>query len=114
DLMRLVETEGEEDRLLQPLMHDPAAVALLGHAKLALVEQIEHLADRIADHALGFRRDLNGMLVGAVDEGLEMVVGHGGLGQIRQNCAWPGASAASPAVSAAPISARKAGSFSVR
>jgi hypothetical protein len=61
-------------------MHGPTAVSLLRHAKLALVEEIEHLADGVAHHALGLRRDLDGMLVGAVDESLEMVVGHGGLG----------------------------------
>src|SRR5262249_48307563 len=111
---RFVETEREQDRLLQPLMHGPAAVALLGHAKLALVEQVEHLADGVAHDALGLRRDVDGMLVGAFDESLEMVVGHVGLDPIRQTCAWPGASSASLPPSAAPISARKEGSDSVR
>ena len=76
--MRLVQAEGEQDRLLQPLMHDPAALALLGDSELAFVEEIENLLDRVAHHAFGFRRDLDGMLVGAIDEGLEVIVGHGG------------------------------------
>ena len=51
---------------------------LLGDPQLALVEQIEHLLHGVAHHALGLGRDLDGVLVGAVDEGLEMIVGHGG------------------------------------
>ena len=61
-------------------MHDPGAVALLRHPELAPVEEIEHFVYGVTHHALGLRRDLDGVLVGAVDEGLEMVVGHGGLG----------------------------------
>ncbi len=57
-------------------MHHPAAVALLGDPELAFVEEIERFLDGVAHHALGLGRDLGGMLIGAVDEGLEMVVGH--------------------------------------
>ena len=53
DLLRIVEAEGEQDRLLQPLMHDPLAVDLLGDAGLALVEEIESLLHGVAHHAFG-------------------------------------------------------------
>ena len=59
-------------------MHHPGAVLLLGHPELAFVEEIEHLVERVAHHALGLRRNFDGMLIGAVDEGLEVIVGHGG------------------------------------
>ncbi|MND00165.1 hypothetical protein D3C83_186800 [compost metagenome] len=58
-------------------MHDPIAADLLGDAKLASVEQVEHLVHGVAHHALGLGRDLARMFVGAVDEGLEMIVRHG-------------------------------------
>ena len=113
--MRLMQAEGEQDRLLQPLMHHPAALALLGHSELAFVEEIENLLDRVAHHAFGLRRDLGGMFVGAIDESLEMIVGHGGC-QVRQNWTLKGIgwAASVSLLSSTPMAVRNVGSASVR
>src|SRR5680860_1319893 len=53
DLVRVVQAERQQDRFLQPLMDHPLAADLLGDPELALVEQVQHLLDRVAYHALG-------------------------------------------------------------
>ena len=58
-MLHVVEAEGQQHGLLQPLMHDPFAVALLGHAQLAVVEPVERRLDRVAHRALGLGRDLD-------------------------------------------------------
>ena len=73
----VLQAEGQQHRLLDPLVHAPGAVALFGHAKRACVELREHVLDRVAH--LG-RRGLRGQLCarvpGALDDGLQVRVGH--------------------------------------
>src|SRR4029453_10943503 len=45
DGLDLAEAEVEEDRLLGPLVHNPALAASLGDAELAAVEQLDGLLD---------------------------------------------------------------------
>ena len=49
--LHVVQAEGQQHRLLQPLIDDPGAVALLGHPHLAGIEQVERRLHRIADLA---------------------------------------------------------------
>ena len=43
-----VEAEGQQHRLLEPLVDDPCAAALLGDAHGTAVEQAQRLLDRVA------------------------------------------------------------------
>ena len=47
DRLDLPQAEVEEDRLLRPLVDDPAVVARLGDPELATVEQVDRLLDRL-------------------------------------------------------------------
>src|SRR5574338_210326 len=47
----VAEAEGDEHRLLDPLVHGPLAVDLLGHPQAALVQAVDDLGDRLADDA---------------------------------------------------------------
>ncbi len=98
-------------------MHDPGAVDLLGHADLALVEQVEGLVHGVAHHASRLGRDLAGVLEGAFDEVLEMLVRHGWPRprQVKQHSA-PGKRPGAILVlrTRAPMAARKGASASVR
>src|SRR5574338_341005 len=47
----VTEAEGDEHRLLDPLVHGPLAVDLLGHPQAALVQAVDDLGDRLADDA---------------------------------------------------------------
>ena len=50
---RIVEAEGQQHRLLEPLVDLPLAAGLLGHAQLAVVERVERGVDRLAHGAFG-------------------------------------------------------------
>ena len=74
------EAEGQQHRLLQPLMHHPGVADLLGDADLALVEQVERGFHRLAHGALGGDVDLRALFEGVVDDLFEggEVGGRGG------------------------------------
>jgi hypothetical protein len=73
----VVEAEGQQHRLLQPLIDLPLAVSpALGHPRLALVEQIERAIDSLANLALGRRRNAVAGIEGGVDGGFECGQGH--------------------------------------
>jgi hypothetical protein len=49
----VLEAEGEQHGLLDPLVGDPVAVDLLGDAQAAGIELAEHVADGVADARRG-------------------------------------------------------------
>ena len=73
----VIQPEGEQHRLLQPLMRVPFAVALLGDAERAAVEPIERRLHRVAGLALGRAVDALALVPGGVDGRLQLVVIHG-------------------------------------
>ena len=48
DRLGLPETEGEQDRLLHPLVRGPCALTLLGNTHAASIEEIDDLAHRVS------------------------------------------------------------------
>ena len=68
----VVEAERQQHRLLQPLIDLPFAAGLaLGHACLALVEQIQRVIHGLADFAFGRGRDAVAGVERGVDGGFE-------------------------------------------
>ena len=75
DHAHIVETEREQDGLLEPLIDVPLAVGLsLGNARFAGIEQIEGGIHRLAHCALGLWADLVASLEGLVDDAGKLVV----------------------------------------
>ncbi len=79
----VVEAEGQQHRLLQPLVDLPRirprrARDFLGDPRLAGIHEIERLFDRVAHVARRLRRDLRAILEGAFDQRLKFRVGHAG------------------------------------
>ena len=74
-----VEAEGEQHRLLQPLVDRPAGRRLLGDAHHARIEQAERRLHRIAHRPGRLRADRVAVFVGGVDGRLQGggVGGHG-------------------------------------
>jgi hypothetical protein len=75
DRRHRTEPEGEQHRLLQPLVDHPALRPLLRDSRLARIEQGERAIDREADLAPGFRADRIAHLPGALDH-VPQIVGH--------------------------------------
>ena len=67
DQLHVVEPEGQQHGLLQPLMHMPLAAVFLGDAQRAGVEILQRRLDRVAHLALGIRADAVARLPGIVD-----------------------------------------------
>ena len=57
DRLHRVEAERQQHGFLEPLVDDPLAADLLGDARLAAIERGDRRIDRLADFALGRRRD---------------------------------------------------------
>ena len=67
-----MQAEGQQDRLLQPLVHHPVAVALLGHAQLAGVEEIAEPPRPPSRTAPVVSGVISAAVAGAIDESLEI------------------------------------------
>ncbi len=75
DHAHIVETEREQDRLLEPLIDVPLAVGVsLGDARFAGIEQVERRFHRLAHRTLGLRADLVAAFEGLVDDVGKLVV----------------------------------------
>src|SRR5690606_24096084 len=76
DGRHVVEPERQQHRLLEPLVDRPLAGDLLGHPRLAAVEEFKRAVDRIADLAAGRARDLVTLLERRIDDPLKLFVAH--------------------------------------
>ena len=89
---RIVEAEGEQHGLLQPLVHDPFAAELLGGAEAAVVQAGDRRFDRVADLALGGAVDGVALFPGRIDGGLKLLAHCSlkkGRGTLFGRYAWP-------------------------
>ena len=77
DRRGVVEAEGEQHGLLQPLARLPLAGLLFGDAQLAFVEAVERRLDGVADLAPGAGTDSIALLPGGVDDRLQLFRIHG-------------------------------------
>ncbi len=77
DLAHVVEAEGEQHRLLEPLLDLPGTAVLAGDAQLAIVERGQRRLDSVAHFALGGGGNAVARLPGSVDGGLQLADGHG-------------------------------------
>src|SRR5262249_49888014 len=73
----IVETEGEQHGLLEPLLRLPSAIPFLGHAQFAFVEAVKRALDRVANLARGIRSDILALVPGRIDDRLELLGVHG-------------------------------------
>ena len=73
----VVEAEGEQNRLLEPLIDDPVAAILFGHAKCAAVELRKGGFDGIAIRTPGFRREGFAVVPGRFNGRLQVACAHG-------------------------------------
>ena len=80
DDAHVVEAEGQQHGLLQPLMHLPLAAGLLGHAGLAGIEEVQRLLHGLAHGSRGGGVHIGPVFPGGVDGLGEVGVGHGQLG----------------------------------
>src|SRR3569623_177426 len=72
----VVDAEGQQHGLLEPLVHHPLAVLLFGDARLAAVEQAEGAVHRLAERGVGVaRRDVGAAFEGGFDDGFELFYG---------------------------------------
>ncbi len=76
DHAHVVEAEGEQHRLLEPLMDRPALGGLLGHAQLAPIEQVQRGLDGVADLAPGVEADPLAVRERGLDHSRQIVVLH--------------------------------------
>ena len=73
---RILQAEGEQHRLLQPLPRDPGAVLGLGDPELAGIEPRQRRLDRVGDFPLGRGIDRLALFPGGVDRLRELAVVH--------------------------------------
>src|SRR5579875_1938 len=118
------EPEGEQDRLLEPLIDEPFAAALLGDARLPGIQSVERRLDGVAQLAIGCRRDAVALFPSGLDAASNLVECHGWNGPSgevpRHNrtalrpCQPPAATPPCAGMRAASTASRKAARFSVR
>src|SRR5262249_19139343 len=72
----IIEAEGEQDRLLQPLVSLPLAVALLGNSQFPTVEPVERCVNRLPQLALRGDTNLVARLPASADDRLKPVPVH--------------------------------------
>src|SRR6266851_906843 len=93
DLAHVVEAEGEQHRLLEPLVDAPGSAVLRGDAQLAAVEGSECRLDGVAHGARGGGIDGVARLPGGVDSRLQLGDVHGdcalGLAERPATCGSP-------------------------
>ena len=79
----VVEAEGQQHRLLQPLMDAPAVIGFFCDADLAGIEEQEGGLDRLAHDATRAGADIRPVLEGCIDGAGEIGLGHCGTGHGR-------------------------------
>jgi hypothetical protein len=77
DRGHVVQAEGQQHGLLEPLVHDPAVAALFRDAGVAAVQQVQGRVDRLADFAFGFGANGVSVLERVLDGRAEVVMRHG-------------------------------------
>ena len=78
DDLHVVEAEGEQHRLLEPLVDLPLVPDLLGHPGLAGIEHVEGRLHRVTHGAFGAGIDAGPVFPGGLD-GVGQIGGGGGV-----------------------------------